>query len=194
MTLSLAKTVLVLLAIAWYVIRYPYERRARRNPVARTERGPREYLLMALSTTGFGLMPFLYICFDFPRWANYNFHPAQAWLGVLVALGSLVMFRLTHRALGSFWSVSLDVREQHALVTHGVYQHVRHPMYTAFWLWAIAQALLLPNSVAGFAAIMGFGMLFLGRLSREEELMLSSFGDDYREYMARTYRLVPGIY
>ena len=150
MTPVLAKAVLVLLGIAWYAIRYPYERRAKRNPVARTERGPREYLLMAISAAGFGLLPFFYICFGFPRSADYTFHPAQAWLGVLVALGSLVIFRLTHRALGHFWSVSLDVREQHALVTDGIYRYVRHPMYAAFWLWAIAQALLLPNWVAGF--------------------------------------------
>lgn len=194
MTPLLAKAVFVLLAIGWYVIRYPYERRARRNPVARTERGPREYLLMAISTTGFGLLPLLYICFDFPRSANYTFHQTQAWLGVLVALGSLIMFRLTHRALGHFWSVSLDVRERHALVTDGVYRYVRHPMYTAFWLWAIAQALLLPNWVAGFAAILGFGVLFFGRLAREEQMLLNSFGDEYRKYMARTSRLLPGIY
>jgi len=104
------------------------------------------------------------------------------------------MFRLTHRALGHYWSVSLDLREQHALVTDGIYRYVRHPMYTAFWLWAIAQALLLPNWVAGFAAIVGFGVLFFGRLPREEQLMLKSFGDEYRKYMARTYRLVPGIF
>jgi len=194
MTAFLAKAVLVLLAIGWYVIRYPYARRARRNRVARTERGPREYLLMAISTAGFGAIPLFYICFNFPRSADYMFHPALAWLGTLSAIGSLVMFRLTHRALGRYWSVSLDVREQHALVTNGIYGYVRHPMYTAFWLWAIAQALLLPNWVAGFAAIVGFGMLFFGRLPREEQLMLETFGDDYRKYMARTYRLVPGIY
>ena len=79
MTPVLAKAVLVLLGIAWYAIRYPYERRARRKPVARTERGPREYLLMAISTAGFGLLPLFYICFGFPRSADYTFHPAQAW-------------------------------------------------------------------------------------------------------------------
>jgi protein-S-isoprenylcysteine O-methyltransferase Ste14 len=194
MTPVLAKAFFVFVAICWYVIRYPYARRARRNPVARTERGPREYLLMTISTAGFGLLPLLYICFDFPHSANYSFHPTQAWLGILVGLGSLFIFRLTHRALGHFWSVSLDVREQHALVTEGIYRYVRHPMYTAFWLWAIAQALLLPNWVAGFAAIVGFGVLFFGRVPREEQLLLKSFGDDYRKYISRTYRLVPGIY
>jgi protein-S-isoprenylcysteine O-methyltransferase Ste14 len=194
MTAFVAKTALLILAVGWYVIRYPYQRRAHRTPVAKTERGLREYLLMTISATGFGLIPLIYICFNFPRWADYPFHPTQAWLGIVVAAGSLVLFRLTHRALGRFWSVSLDVREQHALVTDGIYRYVRHPMYTAFWLWAIAQVLLLPNWVAGFAAMVGFGVLFFGRVPREEQLMLKSFGDDYRQYMARTYRLVPGIY
>ena len=35
------------------------------------------------------------------------------------------------------------------LVTNGIYRRIRHPMYSAFWLWAIAQALLLPNWIAG---------------------------------------------
>jgi protein-S-isoprenylcysteine O-methyltransferase Ste14 len=58
----------------------------------------------------------------------------------------------------------------------------------------LAQALLLPNWVAVFAAMIGYGVLFFGRLPHEEPLMLKSFGDDYRKYMEQTYRLVPGIY
>ena len=45
------------------------------------------------------------------------------------------------------------------LVTEGIYGRVRHPMYTAFWLWAVAQALLLPNWIAGFSGLIGFGTL-----------------------------------
>ena len=97
-------------------------------------------------------------------------------------------------ALGRNWSVSLELREQHVLVTQGVYRHVRHPMYTAFWLWAVAQALLLPNWIAGFAGLVGFGILFFGRVAREEQLMLEKFGDEYSAYMLRTSRLVPGVY
>src|SRR2546430_6060986 len=50
----------------------------------------------------------------------------------------------------------------------GVYRHVRHPMYAAFFLWAIAQALLLPNWIAGPAGLVGFGTLFGLRVRREE--------------------------
>ena len=50
-------------------------------------------------------------------------------------------------------------------------------MYTAFWLWALAQAILLPNWIAGFAGILGFGTLYLFRVRREEEMLLETFGD-----------------
>jgi protein-S-isoprenylcysteine O-methyltransferase Ste14 len=71
---------------------------------------------------------------------------------------------------------------------------VRHPMYSAFWLWGLAQAFLLSNWVAGPAGLIGFGILFFLRIGREEQLMSETFGDEYRRYVARTARVVPGIY
>lgn len=194
MTPTLAKAAFVLLAVGWYIIRFPYARRSRRTPIARSARDPREIALLVVSLAGLGLLPLLYVATGVPQFADYPFRPVQAWLGVLVALASLAMFRLTHRALRHNWSMSLEVRERHTLVTEGVYGRVRHPMYTAFWLWAVAQALLLPNWVGGFAGLVGFGILFFGRVAREERMMLESFGDEYRAYMSRTYRIIPLVY
>jgi protein-S-isoprenylcysteine O-methyltransferase Ste14 len=190
----LAKIVFALLAIGWYVIRIPHARRSRRTPVARSVRDWRETALLLISLTGLGILPLVYVTTGLPRFADYPFHPAQALAGAIVALAALVMFHLTHRALGRNWSVSLEVRERHKLVTHGVYRHVRHPMYTAFWLWAVAQALLLPNWIAGLSGLVGFGTLYVLRVGREEKLMVEAFGDDYRAYMSRTARLVPWIH
>jgi protein-S-isoprenylcysteine O-methyltransferase Ste14 len=67
-------------------------------------------------------------------------------------------------------------------------------MYSAFWLWALAQALLLPNWIAGFSGLVGFGVLYFGRVGREERMMLDAFGDEYRAYAARTRRIIPGVY
>jgi protein-S-isoprenylcysteine O-methyltransferase Ste14 len=194
MTPALSKFVFVMLAIGWFLIRYKYARRSRRTPVLRSARGSRETALLLISLTGLGGLPLVYIVTAIPHFAAYALQPVQAWLGLLFAIAALVMFRLTHRALGRNWSVSLDVREGHQLVTDGIYRKVRHPMYSAFWLWAVAQALLLPNWVAGFSGIVGFGVLFFGRVPREERMMLDTFGDRYREYMARTYRVIPLIF
>jgi protein-S-isoprenylcysteine O-methyltransferase Ste14 len=194
MTPALSKLVFVMLAIGWYLIRYEYAKRSRRTPVLRSDRGTRETALLLISLTGLGILPLAYVVTAIPHFAAYTLQPAQAWVGLFFAAASLVVFRLTHRALGRNWSVSLDVREGHQLVTNGIYRKLRHPMYSAFWLWAVAQALLLPNWVAGFSGIVGFGVLFFGRVAREEQMMLETFGDRYREYMARTYRVIPLIF
>jgi protein-S-isoprenylcysteine O-methyltransferase Ste14 len=194
MTPSIAKLTFVLMAIGWYVIRFEHARRSRRLGVQHNSRDFRENALLSISLSGLGILPLLYVATAFPRFADYGFRPTQAWLGVLFAVGALLLFHSTHLALGRNWSVSLQLRKDHQLITSGIYRNIRHPMYTAFWLWAIAQACLLPNWFAGLAGLVGFGFLFFGRIAREEQMMLESFGDDYREYMSRTYRIIPLIF
>jgi len=194
MTPSIAKLTFVLMAIGWYVIRFEHARRSRRLGVQHDSRDFKENVLLSISLTGLGVLPLLYVATAFPHFADYRFHPTQAWLGVLFAAAALLLFHGTHVALGRNWSVSLQLRKDHQLITSGIYRHVRHPMYTAFWLWAIAQACLLPNWFAGVAGLMGFGFLFFGRIAREEQMMLESFGDEYRDYMSKTYRIFPLIF
>jgi protein-S-isoprenylcysteine O-methyltransferase Ste14 len=201
MTPRVAMTIFLIGAVIWFVIRIPARRRARKAAVKLSGRGLREKALMAISLTGLGIIPLAYIASDFAgarfrflSFADRPFVPALAWLGVFLFAASLWLFYRTHKDLGRNWSVSLDIRESHKLITNGVYALVRHPMYSAFWLWAVAQALLLPNWVAGFAGIVGFGALFFGRVGEEERLMCDTFGDEYRAYMRRTSRVLPGLY
>ncbi len=194
MTPDIAKAILIIGAIAWFVIRLPHQKRSWKTKTATDRRTTREKILLTCSFTGLGIIPFLYVAFHAFRFADYPFQPVLAWLGAVVFAASLWLFYRVHKELGRNWSDSLEVREQHKLVTDGLYHYVRHPMYTAFFMWAAAQALLLPNWIAGPAGLVGFGILFLFRVGREEAMMLESFGDEYRAYMARTARLIPHIY
>jgi protein-S-isoprenylcysteine O-methyltransferase Ste14 len=154
---------------------------------------PRERALIAFAAIGLGLVPAVHIATRALRFADYRFIPLLAWLGLLTFGVALWLFYRTHRELGSNWSISLQLREGHGLVTTGVYSRIRHPMYSAFWLWALAQALLLQNWVAGPAGLVGFGTLYFLRVGPEERMMLDAFGEEYRAYMNRTTRIVPRV-
>jgi protein-S-isoprenylcysteine O-methyltransferase Ste14 len=194
MTLFIAKLIWGLGCVAYYVIRYPHQRRSRKTPVVQRSVDMQERMLMVISFSGLFAIPLIFALTDQPKFATYSFHPIQAWLGVLVLIAAMALLYRTHRDLGRVWSITLEIRDQHALVTRGIYETLRHPMYSAFWLWAISQALLLPNWVAGLSGLVGFGTLFFARVGHEERMLLEKFGDDYRAYMARTHRLIPGIY
>lgn len=192
---ALAKIIWALGVVGWYVLRIPFERKAKRERVRDARhRTTREMVLLSISTLGLGVIPALYAIKGFPRAFDYPTSIVQVALGALVFAGALWLFWRTHRDLGRNWSVTLEIKEQHQLVTSGVYAKVRHPMYSAFFLWALAQAILLPNWIAGFAGLIGFGILFFFRVGREEEMMRESFGPQYDAYMARTKRIIPGIY
>jgi protein-S-isoprenylcysteine O-methyltransferase Ste14 len=194
MTLFFAKCIWGCGCVAYFFIRYPYQRHARKMPVAQRLHPMREKALMAISYCGLFVIPLIYVLTEQPGFASYTFYPVQAWLGTLVLIAAMALLYRTHRDLGRVWSITLEIRDRHILVTRGIYERLRHPMYSAFWLWAISQALLLPNWIAGLSGLVGFGTLFFARVGREERMMLETFGDEYRAYMARTYRLIPGIY
>jgi protein-S-isoprenylcysteine O-methyltransferase Ste14 len=194
MTPLIAKLVWWAQIIGWYAIRYPHQRRSRKTPIAWRGGPAREGILLAISFAGLFILPVIYVTAGEPRVADYAFRPLLAWFGTAVVVVALIGFYLTHYALGRFWSVTLEIRQTHRLVTTGVYRHVRHPMYAAFFLWAVAQALLLPNWIAGPAGLVGFGILFGLRIGREELMMEARFGDAYRAYAARTWRVVPGVF
>ena len=194
MTPLVARIIYFLGLIAWIAIRYPAQHRARKMGIARSAGGMRDRVLLFIAMIGQFFIPLIYVATGWPAFADYGFFPAEAWLGVLVIVASLVLFRVTHKQLGRMWSVTLELRENHKLVTDGLYRYVRHPMYSSFTLFAVAQFLLLQNWIAGPAGLVCFGILFFMRVRREEQVMVETFGDEYRAYMRRTARIVPWIY
>ncbi len=103
------------------------------------------------------------------------------------------LFWRSHTDLGNNWSVTLEVRSTHQLVTHGVYRTIRHPMYAAFLLLAAAQVLLLPNWIAGWSALATVGLMCIIRVPREESMMCEFFGVEYHRYMRSTGSVVPRL-
>ena len=98
---------------------------------------------------------------------------------------------MAHRDLGKNWSMNLEIKEGHHLVKIGIYKKVRHPMYTHFWIWVIAQGMVLANALVLVFGIAAWALLYFLRVPEEEEMLIKEFGDEYREYMKNTGRVIP---
>lgn len=188
------KILWVLGVVAWYIIRYPFERRAKRVRVVSHRRSRIETIGLASALLGLAIVPGFYVATGMPQAADY---PARAWavaVGVVLFAAAMWVFRRTHKELGRNWSITLEIRDQHQLICSGPYAFVRHPMYTSFLLMGLGQAFLLSNWVVGLAGLIGFAILFFLRVDKEERMMLEIFGAQYRAYMDRTKRIIPYLY
>ena len=179
--------------VAWYIIRYPFERGAKKVGIRKSLFGWRESGLLALAFVGLWVVPLIYALTGFPSPLDHQLIPPIAVLGVVILCGALLLFFRSHADLGRNWSISLQIRNDHRLVTTGIYRRIRHPMYSSFFLLAIAQLMLLPNWFAGAAGLIGIGLLYAFRVGQEEQMMVERFGAEYRDYMAHTWRLIPSF-
>ena len=114
-------------------------------------------------------------------------------VGFMLFIPGLVIYLAARMTLGRLFSKTLVIVEGHELITHGIYRHVRHPSYTGSILFFLGLPLLF-NSVLGFAIVLPMILLVLLRIPIEENMLLREFGEDYREYMERTKRIIPSVY
>jgi protein-S-isoprenylcysteine O-methyltransferase Ste14 len=193
MNLWFAKATILLASIVLVVIRAPHGQRSRGVKVVSSRKGSLEIALLTLAWIGF-FVPIVWIVTPLMSFADYELRPVPFVAGVLCFVVGLWLFYWSHADLGTNWSITLEVREQHQLVTHGIYRYVRHPMYSALLLYSLGQMLVLPNWVAGPTYLVAFVILFALRVGPEERMMRDTFGKAYEDYMSQTKRLVPGVW
>lgn len=176
--------------ITGFVIRKIYTVRYRKSESIRKYKSIVDIIL--LSAAGLAMIsPFFFIFTALLDFADYRLPGWLGWMGTAVFTMALLLLWRSHADLGRNWSAILQIKQEHSLVTNGVYRHIRHPMYAAHLLWAIAQGLLLQNWLAGWAFLVVIVPLCLIRIPKEENLMLEQFDEQYRQYISRTGSLIP---
>ena len=131
-----------------------------------------------------------------PNWlafASLSFPLWLRWLGVGIALVGSALLQWAQVTLGKSWSDTPRMMKEQNLITSGPYRTIRHPIYTAFILILGSTLFVSSNWLIGLCWI---GMTVLevaSRIGFEESLMLEFFGEQYREYIKRTGRLLPRL-
>ena len=72
----------------------------------------------------------------------------------------------------------------------GPFHIVRNPIYFEAFTFIIALALVASNWLILLPALALITIIY-EQISKEELMLIDKFGDEYREYMKRTPRLIP---
>ena len=177
--------------LAYIFIRWPHGNRYAKFRVIEDRKGNLEIGLLLSAMLGTAILPILWLTTNLFGFAEYSLYPIPFTLGLIVMLAGLWLFHRSHADLGINWSVTLQMRDNHSLVTSGVYARIRHPLYASMFLLGTAQLMFLPNWIVGPAYLVGFGILYAFRVTAEERMMLDRFGEEYAAYMKRSGRLFP---
>jgi protein-S-isoprenylcysteine O-methyltransferase Ste14 len=112
---------------------------------------------------------------------------------MILMIGGLVT--VTGRAqLARYGSGVLHIEEEHELVTTGVFRYIRHPVYAGGLAGIVGVLMAFRGTIVLLAVAVLYFVVLRHRLLFEEEMLLSEFGEEYRDYMKRTRRLIPLIY
>lgn len=150
-----------------------------------------EKILLGLLWVVMVILPFIYSATNWLDFANYSLPVWAGWAGILLMICALLIFSRAHVDLKSNWSPTLEIFEQHTLVTSGIYGYIRHPIYASQWLWVIAQMLLLQNWLAGPIDLIFFIPFYILRVRAEEKMMIDTFGKQYHQYKEKTGGIIP---
>jgi protein-S-isoprenylcysteine O-methyltransferase Ste14 len=96
--------------------------------------------------------------------------------------------------LGRFFKFVVVIQEDHQVVTRGPYRYLRHPSYTGGLVALLGIGVALGNWLSILAALVIPLAAILARIRVEENRLTAALGDDYRNYAARTRRLIPGVW
>ena len=102
-----------------------------------------------------------------------------------MVIGLIAVFNMKMNNL----NVVPTLKKMHQLRTNGIYQFVRHPMYTSVLLLCLA--LMLTNTHYISQGVMLVLLVNLILKSRLEEKLLTKRFDNYQAYKEKTGRFIP---
>jgi len=116
------------------------------------------------------------------------------WIGVLLMIVGLTIRYLAAKTLGKFYTRTLQILEGHQIVEQGFYRIIRHPGYLGTFIMEVGAGLAVKNWAILLVILLTGFMARLYRIRTEEEMLEGTFGEQYKVYSEKTWRLIPFIY
>jgi protein-S-isoprenylcysteine O-methyltransferase Ste14 len=132
-----------------------------------------------------------------PAWVAWGILPLPLWsqpLGATLCVLSVPSALWVFRSIGTNVSETALTKPGHALVTHGPYRWIRHPLYATGGLLLFGVALVASNGFILCLATLALVLIRLVVIPREEAALAVRFGARYRDYVKTTGALLPRLW
>ena len=115
-------------------------------------------------------------------------------MGVALIILGLLLRWAAILTLRRYFTVDVAIMSDHKIIERGFYKYVRHPSYTGSLVSFLGLGIAFSNWLAILVIVIPIYFAYLNRIRIEEAALMQTFGDDYKNYISRTRRLLPGIY
>jgi protein-S-isoprenylcysteine O-methyltransferase Ste14 len=160
---------------------------------SKPNRRDRGSLIALLAGMAVGITLAINFIFYFPD-ARLPAQPVFFYLGIFLLLAGLAFRWYAVIVLGRYFTRDVIVRSDHVVVQHGPYRYIRHPAYSGTLLSMLGLGLAMGNWTSLVALIVCGLAGHLYRVRVEEQALIESIGQPYKDYMSRTRRFIPFIW
>jgi protein-S-isoprenylcysteine O-methyltransferase len=115
-----------------------------------------------------------------------------AWAGFVITIAGCAIAVWARALLGSNWSATVTLKQNHELVRRGPYAIVRHPVYSGLLLGMMGTALALGEGRGFVACALAFAA-WLTKARTEEKFLAEQFGEAYACYRRQVKQLIPFV-
>jgi protein-S-isoprenylcysteine O-methyltransferase Ste14 len=117
----------------------------------------------------------------------------QSIMGLALFIIGLIIMIIGQVTLRRNYSGTVVIREDHQLITHGIYRFTRNPMYMGL-IMVVTGLPVYTASLYGFLTSLVLIPIILNRIRLEEKLLTAEFQEAYQKYKGTTKKLIPFIY
>jgi protein-S-isoprenylcysteine O-methyltransferase Ste14 len=131
---------------------------------------------------------------DRTNWIASSLPNFVGFFGAIISILAIFIGLISRQSLGRSYSPRPSHPSGSFLIQGGPYQWIRHPLYLAALLWVFGWPLIISSFLGVIIGLCFVLPAIYKRMVFEEADLYRIYGEEYAEYQAKTWRLVPYIY
>lgn len=114
-------------------------------------------------------------------------------LGIVIFSIAFIFRLLFALQMGDSYSQSISPKLNGELVTSGIRSIIRHPLYLLYF-FEICGLVLMCVTRIGIICIIADCIVTIYRIQIEEQLLIKKYGELYKNYKLKTWKLIPYLF